>query len=551
MALATTILNFVLRLKYFVLNNYEIVNRSVSRFNKIKNQKVIFLHGRPYECKCSRCPVCMAKCPVYDHKYHDESTWRLPNLNGVPVFICYRPSRIKCKKHGVLTEYIPWADGDSRFTEDFNNETAWLVTQMSKTAIATFLGINWRTVGNCVKAAHSRIEPDVSQRLHCGLKRICVDETSYRKGHSYITVVYDMDRNRVVWISEKHGEKVFERFCQLLTEEERDAITVVAGDGARWIDSCTKKYFKNAKRCVDPFHVVEWANESLDKVRLATASQARKDYTDTKKTFEKEEADAKAELEALREKIRIAESELEKFPRRGRPSREKKELLDFIAELKQILKSAETEDGEKRTAGKGRPRKGGFTNDHQKILDSLEESCKKIKGARFALGKNPENRTANQNDMINMIQNSYPDLYKALQQKEGLRIILHMKDADLASIKLDDWIRTVSEGSIPAMKELGEKIGRHRENILNTIRYQANSSQSESTNTTIKALIKTARGFRNIDNMIALIYLKCSDLEVPLHNRIQCDAKTKAEMRARAIRQKQEREAKKMGNATI
>lgn len=40
----------------------------------------------------------------------------------------------------------------------------------------------------------------------------------------------------------------------------------------------------------------------------------------------------------------------------------------------------------------------------------------------------------------------------------------------------------------------------------------------------IKALVKMARGFRNLDNMIALIYLKCSDLVVPLHNRPQPSA---------------------------
>ena len=46
----------------------------------------------------------------------------------------------------------------------------------------------------------------------------------------------------------------------------------------------------------------------------------------------------------------------------------------------------------------------------------------------------------------------------------------------------------------------------------------------ESCNTTIKALIKVARGFRNLDNMMALIYLRCSDIVVPLHNRIQPSA---------------------------
>ena len=43
-----------------------------------------------------------------------------------------------------------------------------------------------------------------------------------------------------------HGSDVFEKFALSLTEEQRAQIEVVAGDGARWIDNCTSKYFPNA-----------------------------------------------------------------------------------------------------------------------------------------------------------------------------------------------------------------------------------------------------------------------------------------------------------------
>ena len=92
------------------------------------------------------------------------------------------------------------------------------------------------------------------------------------------------------------------------------------------------------------------------------------------------------------------------------------------------------------------------------------------------------------------------------------------------------------------MAELAEKIQRHRENILNSVRFQANSAKSESTNTTIKALIKMARGFRNLDNMKALIYLKCSDLLIPLNNRVQPSAERRKELRLKAAERRKERE---------
>lgn len=142
-------------------------------------------HARPYKRIQRRCPVCGKKCSLYDHKTSEKVTWRADALNGVPVFIYSRPVRIECPEHGVLTEHIPWTDGHSHFTKGFNDEAAFLALTSPKTVVSQFMGINWRTIGNCIKAAHDRIEPDVSECLH-GLKRICVDETSYHKGHKIL-----------------------------------------------------------------------------------------------------------------------------------------------------------------------------------------------------------------------------------------------------------------------------------------------------------------------------------------------------------------------------
>ncbi len=144
--------------------------------------------------------------------------------------------------------------------------------------------------------------------------------------------------------------------------------------------------------------------------------------------------------------------------------------------------------------GFGRPRKEVFSQEHQEILDKLQESAERVKGAKHALGHNPENRTDNQNDAVRLIENTYPDLYKAYQLKESLRIILHMQDSEQAADALADWMEDAQRSGLPVMGKLSEKIGRHRNNILNTIKCQANSAKSESTNTMIKGLIRLARG---------------------------------------------------------
>ena len=529
MASLLSILKTVINLNRVHVENQDLVNVQAKRYGTVFEETQLHLHLRPikrYQCCC---PVCKRKCSGYDYQSDRESWWRASNLNGIPVFLFYRRQRIECPEHGILSEWLPWEDENSRFTESFNNEVAWMALQMSKLAVSILMGINWRTVGNCIKVAHDRIEPDISMRLH-GLRHICVDETSYRKGHAYITVVYDMDKNQVVWVHEDHGLEVFSQFCEMLTEEERAQIEIIAGDGAKWIDTCTKKYFPNATRCIDFFHVVEWANEALDEVRSNTAAKARRDYARQKEEFRKQE-------EELAQQRTDAEKELASMPKKGRHSKRRKELEAFLQE-QAILAAMEA----KQPKRAGRRPVEQFSTEHQEILDDLSQRAKDIKGAKYALGHSPENRTENQTERLKLIENSYPDLYRAYQMKEALRLILHLKDSDLALIELNKWIAEASTCGLKPMEKLAEKIQRHRENIFNSIRFQANSAKSESTNTTIKALIKMARGFRNLDNMKALIYLKCSDLVIPLNNRQQPSAERRAEIRLRAAQQRKDRE---------
>ena len=540
MTLPISILKTILNFKYMHVNKCEIIETKVQAYGELQDLKILTVYARPFKRLQGLCPKCMKKCSQNGFKQKEESRWRAPNLNGMPVYVCYRPHRILCPEHGALNEYIPWADGASRFTPEFNDEIAWMTCRMPKTDICLYHNINWRTVGNCFEAAHKRHEPDVSVRIHDNVVRICVDETSYKKGHKYITVVYDMDKNRVIWVHEGYGKEVFKEFCTQLTEEERNKIEIVAGDGAKWIDSCTKEYFPNAIRCIDFFHVVQWVNNSLDEVRINTARKATREYNKMKNVFlkaEAEEAQAKANAETAYE---AAVAELLTMPSRGRRSKRRKELQSFVLEY---LMTHQSENIEPSNRKKGRPKNEQFTPEHEAVLKELAQKMNDVKYSKHALGHNPEKRTEAQNEKIQMIENSYPDLYRAFQLKEGLRLILHMKDHELAEHELDIWIEKAKACGLKPMSELADKIERHRINILNSIKYQANSAKSESTNTTIKYLIKLARGFRTLENMFALIYLKCSDIIIPLCNRPQPTKEYIKAMKERALERKRARES--------
>jgi transposase len=108
------------------------------------------------------------------------------------------------------------------------------------------------------------------------LKKIAIDETSYRKGYKYITTVQDLETGEIIWASDGYGDEVLKTFFESLTEEQRARIEHVVADGARWITRQVEAFCPNAKRCIDPFHVVGWTTEALDAVRKRLTTDTKK-----------------------------------------------------------------------------------------------------------------------------------------------------------------------------------------------------------------------------------------------------------------------------------
>jgi transposase len=118
-----------------------------------------------------------------------------------------------------------------------------------------------------------------------------------------------------------------------------------------------------------------------------------------------------------------------------------------------------------------------------------------------------------------MIAATHPRLYKAYRMKEQLRLLLKIKDPTEAENELKRWLWWASHSKIPAFYALNKKIRRHKEHILNTVRLGMSNARVEATNNKIKLIIRKAYGFRNIQNMLDMVYLVCSDLVIPLPNR--------------------------------
>jgi len=220
-----------------------------------------------------RCPVCGQKCGKYDQSGFVKR-WRSLDLGKNKFFIeCVNP-RCICPEHGVLKCFVPWAFPDSDYTRAFEVRVAYAAAKMPTNLVSREYRIKWGTVGGCVKRVQKHICP-VENRFR-KLKKIAIDETSYQAGHKYITTVQDLETGEIIWAWDGFGDEVLSLFFKSLSQEQLDSIEFVVADGARWITRQVEKYCPNAKRCVDPFHVVGWATEALDSTRKRLSEDAKK-----------------------------------------------------------------------------------------------------------------------------------------------------------------------------------------------------------------------------------------------------------------------------------
>lgn len=155
------------------------------------------------------------------------------------------------------------------------------------------------------------------------------------------------------------------------------------------------------------------------------------------------------------------------------------------------------------------------------LAKQASDEVKSIKGSLYALGKAPEHLTEKQEARLAEIALSDKRLYRAYVLKEKLRLIIHMHDVEEARQALKRFFWSATHSRIKEFRELAYKIRRHEENILNTLEMRMSNARIEATNNKIKLIIRRSYDFRNIQNMIDIVLLICSNLRVPLPNRPQ------------------------------
>lgn len=211
-----------------------------------------------------KCPTCEKSVPVYDHA--EEQVWRHLDTCEYETYLHAKLVRTNCAEHGVKQVPAQWAGPRSRFTLKME---AWLIDLLKEcdvTGVTRLAGTGWDATWGVLERAVDRGLERKQQRVP---KRIGIDEKSIGKGHSYETIVCDLDRGTVEHVTDNRGQVSLEKYFRQFSQEELAQIEAIAMDMWEPYIAATKACVPEAEKKIvfDKYHVTTQVTKGLDKVR--------------------------------------------------------------------------------------------------------------------------------------------------------------------------------------------------------------------------------------------------------------------------------------------
>ena len=186
-------------------------------------------------------------------------------LWGIPVTLVYAPRRVVCTQcRGVHVEALPWAVGQQRFTRALLVTIATWTRVLPWQQVATLFGCAWGTVERAVEAA---VAYGLGHRDLTGVTHIGIDEISRKKGHVYVTNVYDLGRKRLLWSGEGRTQATLEAFFDFLGPDRTAALEGICCDMWQPYIDVIQARASQAVLVFDKFHIVRHLMAAVDQVR--------------------------------------------------------------------------------------------------------------------------------------------------------------------------------------------------------------------------------------------------------------------------------------------
>ena len=188
----------------------------------------------------------------------------------IPVRLRYAMRRVACARCGVKVESVPWATGKHRVTDACAWFLAGWAKRLSWQEVATVFHSSWDTVSRSVRMA---VEWGLAHRDLEGIEAIGIDELARRRGHRYLTLVYQIDRHckRLLWIGRERKAETLRGFFDELGAARSAALRFVCSDLWKPYLKVVAERAGQAVHVLDRFPIMSHFSKAIDEVRAAEA----------------------------------------------------------------------------------------------------------------------------------------------------------------------------------------------------------------------------------------------------------------------------------------
>lgn len=220
------------------------------------------------------CSGCGRKRPGYDRLA--PRSFEFVPLWGIGVLFVYAMRRVDCVQCGVTVEQVPWGDGKSQQTRSYRWFLAQWARRLSWAEVATVFGTSWDTVYRAVRYV---VLWGLVHREVRDVTAIGIDEIAWKKGHNYLTLVYQIDAGmkRLLWVGTERTEKTLHKFFDLLGDQVTPTLRYVCSDMWKPYLATIRERAGAAVHVLDRYHIMAKMNRAIDEVRAVEARQLKKD----------------------------------------------------------------------------------------------------------------------------------------------------------------------------------------------------------------------------------------------------------------------------------
>ncbi len=221
--------------------------------------------------RCGRCDL--------PGKYRDtrpERMFKHVPLWGIPVTLHYSPRRVYCQHcGGIYVESMAWAAGKRRLTNAFACYLATWARLLPWLEVARLFKCSWGTVAASVDFV---VKYGLENRDLSGITHIGIDEISRRKGHKYLTNVYDLKTKRLIWSGKGRTEETLKEFFDFFGENRAKQLQGICCD--MWVPyfNVIENRAPNAVLVFDKFHIVRHLMNAVDQVRRDEIREKGKEH---------------------------------------------------------------------------------------------------------------------------------------------------------------------------------------------------------------------------------------------------------------------------------